>query len=127
MALDNSGSCINDIPDFLAELKGILSSFNRVSLRLIVFDTRVQSDEVLTEQDLYRLNKMEITGGGGTDFRPVFEACTEQSPKALIVLTDGCAQAPETPPAYPTLWVLPSDSRSPTNWGDVIHLNDNAA
>jgi len=127
VALDNSGSCINDIPDFLAELKGILSSFNRVSLRLIVFDTRVQSDEVLTEQDLYRLNKMEITGGGGTDFRPVFEACSEQSPQALIVLTDGCAQAPETPPAYPTLWVLPSDGRSPTNWGDVIHLNDNPA
>ncbi len=124
VALDNSGSCLDDIPDFLAELKGMLAAFNRVNLRLMVFDTHVQRDQQLTEQDLYRLNKMELKGGGGTDFRPVFAACDEQPPQALIVLTDGCAEAPEHPPSYPVLWVLAKDGKRPVSWGYSLHLTE---
>ncbi|PPK51605.1 vWA domain-containing protein [Marinobacter persicus] len=124
VALDNSGSCLDDIPAFLGELKGMLAAFNRVNLRLMIFDTCIQSDLQLTEQDLYQLDKMELKGGGGTNFRPVFAACNEQPPQALIVLTDGCAEAPEHPPTYPVLWALTKDGKRPVNWGNALNLTD---
>ncbi|MBS3805846.1 MAG: VWA domain-containing protein [Oleiphilaceae bacterium] len=123
LALDNSGSCARDIPSFLAELNGMLSAFNRVSLRLLVFDTKIQSDQLLTEQDLHRLNKMELIGGGGTDFDPVFEACQESPPQALIILTDGFGRAPEQPPGYPVLWALTEGGECPVIWGENLSIN----
>lgn len=122
VALDNSGSCIGDIPQFLGELKAILGGFNRVSLRLMVFDTQIHSDQMLSEQDLHRLSELEIEGGGGTDFMPVFEACETTPPQALIVLTDGFARAPEHAPSYPILWVLAEDGECPVSWGEKISL-----
>ncbi|WP_303292312.1 VWA-like domain-containing protein [Marinobacter sp. SS5-14b] len=122
VALDNSSSCAGDIPAFLAELKGLLSAFNRVSLRMMVFDTKIHSDQILTEQDLHRLNKLEIIGGGGTDFTPVFEACHQSPPQALIILTDGYAMAPEDAPGYPVLWVLAEDGQRPVKWGEKLSI-----
>lgn len=122
VALDNSGSCIGDIPQFLGELKAILGGFNRVSLRLMVFDTQIHNDQMLSEQDLHRLSELEIEGGGGTDFMPVFEACETTPPQALIILTDGFARAPEHAPGYPVLWVLAKDGECPVSWGEKIFL-----
>jgi predicted metal-dependent peptidase len=122
VALDNSGSCTRDIPQFLGELKGMLAAFNRVSLRLMVFDTKIQSDHVLTEQDLHRLSTFDVAGGGGTDFLPVFETCKEAPPQALIILTDGFARAPEQTPGYPILWALTEDGECPVQWGEKIFI-----
>lgn len=124
VALDNSGSCLADIPQFLGELEGMLSAFNRVNLRLMVFDTQIQGDHALTEQDLYRLSKMGIAGGGGTDFLPVFDACAETPPQALIILTDGFARAPDQAPGYPVLWAITEDGECPVGWGERISLKD---
>lgn len=122
VALDNSGSCAGDLPDFMAELRGVLASFNRVSLRVLVFDTRIQCELRLTEQDLHRLDKLDLPGGGGTDFHPVFEACDQQPPQALIILTDGYAGAPEQAPNYPVLWALAAEGRCPVDWGERLFL-----
>ncbi|MFC4976713.1 VWA-like domain-containing protein [Halomonas beimenensis] len=65
----------------MAELRGVLASFNRVSLRVLVFDARIQRESSFTEQDLHRLDKLDIPGGGGTDFHPVLEACDQQPPQ----------------------------------------------
>jgi predicted metal-dependent peptidase len=122
VAVDNSGSCANDIPGFLAELKGMLSAFNRVQLQLLVFDTCIQQRLQLNESELYRLTNLELKGGGGTDFEPVFEAISQKPPDALVILTDGCARAPEQAPSFPVLWALTHDGQKPVDWGEELHL-----
>jgi predicted metal-dependent peptidase len=51
-------------------------------------------------------------GGGGTDFRPFFEAVQKEHEQAdtqdgvCIYLTDGCGTFPAEAPVLPVLWVL---------------------
>ncbi len=124
VAVDTSGSCSGFLPNFLSELRGMLGAFNRVQLQVLVFDTAVRQTLQLTESDFYRLTKVEFDGGGGTDFRPVFRALEEQPPQALIVLTDGFAQAPGQAPPFPVLWVLTAGGQKPTDWGESLRLGD---
>ena len=54
--------------------------------------------------------KTMFKGGGGTDFNPLFEEAMKQKekPDVVIVLTDGYASLPSTPPK--TNVALPSSS-----------------
>jgi predicted metal-dependent peptidase len=61
-----------------------------------------------------------VTGGGGTDFRPVFRYIDEHSeldPSLLIFFTDGYGTYPERPPAYPVMWFLTHDGKCGVEWG----------
>ena len=52
--------------------------------------------------------ELALKGGGGTDFRPVFDLVEHQgvTPSCLVYLTDlQCSRFPEIPPDYPVLWV----------------------
>lgn len=122
LALDNSGSCANVVDDFVAELKGLLSAFDTVELRLLVFDTCIQQARTLTEQSLYELSRFELRGGGGTSFMPVFAQCDETPPNLLVILTDGYGEAPATMPGYPVLWALTDDGACPVPWGNTLTL-----
>ncbi|PNU20079.1 hypothetical protein C2E25_09180 [Geothermobacter hydrogeniphilus] len=64
-------------------------------------------------------------GGGFTDLRPVFDYAREMRPQpaAIIYLTDGYGEAPETM-KIPTLWVLTADGRKPADWGVELRLGD---
>ncbi|ORJ62479.1 vWA domain-containing protein [Geothermobacter hydrogeniphilus] len=64
-------------------------------------------------------------GGGFTDLRPVFDYAREMRPQpaAIIYLTDGYGEAPETM-TIPTLWVLTADGRKPADWGVELRLGD---
>jgi predicted metal-dependent peptidase len=62
-------------------------------------------------------------GGGGTDFRPVFnwvEAHEDEDIACVIYLTDMYGTFPKEAPAMPVLWVATSDVVGP--WGDTIRL-----
>lgn len=122
VAIDTSGSCSSFLPDFLSELRGMLGAFNRVQLQVLVFDTEVRQTLQLTENDLYRLTKLELQGGGGTDFRPVFAAMSDQPPEALILLTDGFANAPDQAPPFPVLWALTEGGQRPVTWGEQLQI-----
>lgn len=62
-------------------------------------------------------------GGGFTDLRPVFDYARTMRPPpaAVIYLTDGFGEAPETM-ALPTLWVLTEEGRRPAPWGVELRL-----
>jgi predicted metal-dependent peptidase len=62
-------------------------------------------------------------GGGGTDFRPVFEWLRESParPDALVYFTDGCGDFPLQPPPYPVLWLVKGNAEVP--WGERIAFN----
>jgi predicted metal-dependent peptidase len=62
-------------------------------------------------------------GGGFTDLRPVFAYARDLQPRpaAVIYLTDGFGEAPETM-EFPTLWVLTPDGQKPADWGVELRL-----
>ena len=63
------------------------------------------------------------SGGGFTDLRPPFEYARKMTPPpaAIIYLTDGYGEAPETM-EWPTLWVLTEDGQKPAEWGMEIRF-----
>ncbi|CAM3957787.1 VWA-like domain-containing protein [Vreelandella rituensis] len=127
VAIDTSGSCQRDLPDFLSELRGMLSAFDRVTLEILEFDTGVTQQRTLNESQLHELAHWQSLGGGGSDICPVFEALTTRMPQALVVLTDGFIESPAVAPGYPVLWCLTSDGQPPSVWGEVVQLADTCA
>lgn len=61
-------------------------------------------------------------GGGGTDFRPVFDhvAKLDEPPKCLVYLTDLQGTFPAEAPPYPVLWVVWGDEKPP--WGELVQI-----
>lgn len=109
VAIDTSGSIGPDeIQAFVSETVGILRSRNVRSIRIFACDAAVHLDETLNAWDSI---PEDFPGGGGTDFRPVFDALEDspQRPACLVYLTDGMGNYPEDPPAYPVLWVMPNE------------------
>ncbi len=126
VAIDTSGSTMNDLPDFLAELKGIVTSFGRYDVTLIECDAEVQNVRHFSEWEPFEYEQFDFHGFGGTDFRPVFTWINDNiaEPKLLIFMTDGYGDVPANPPQYPMLWVLTSDGHPPAEWGWRAWLNN---
>ena len=119
IAIDTSGSTMHDLPEFLAELKGIVSSFGRYDITMIECDASVQNVRFFSEWEPFEYEEVEFKGFGGTSFKPVFDYIDEhvEEPRLLIYLTDGYGDAPGHAPQYPVLWVLTSDGQPPADWG----------
>ena len=64
-----------------------------------------------------------IAGGGGTDFRPVFDWVEHEnrSPNMLVYFTDAEGDFPKTPPNYPVIWLVKGKGAVP--WGERVQLN----
>ena len=86
----------------------------------MIHDVQIFTDARIPEPN----HQWQIKGGGGTDFRPVFEYVRKKSlnPDLLLFFTDGYGDAPDNPPPYPVMWVLANDSRPPAPWGRVTHF-----
>lgn len=126
VALDTSGSTHGDLPLFFSEIFSLMKSFGKFELDVIQCDTKVQNVEHYSEANLPPPNKKwKTAGGGGTDFRPVFEYIQtkiHEQPNLLLFLTDGYGTAPKHRPAYPVMWVLTVDGHKPADWGHIIHF-----
>ena len=122
VALDTSGSTQHDLPRFLAELQRMVRAFGRYEVRLLQCDAAVASDERYDEARPLP-SDVELFGGGGTDFRPVFERLASEPPQALVFFTDGHGYAPAHPPPWPVLWVLTPDGEQHAPWGKVIQMD----
>ena len=120
VGIDVSGSTLEELPRFMAELKGILSSFSRWRLRLIACDTRIVFDRVYSDETPPPA-RLPLDAGGGTDLDPVIEVLRDETPSALVFLTDGYAAEPRQPD-FPVLWAISSDGQRPTEWGELIEL-----
>ncbi len=124
LAFDTSGSIGDDeLKLYLSEAYGILNQFDHVKVRVIMCDAAVHLDEEYEGQAV----KFNFKGGGGTDFRPVFERLEEtETPRALVYFTDGYGVFPDEPPSYPVLWVLTPNSIDPNKvpFGKVVKLTE---
>lgn len=120
IAIDTSFSCSEEqVRNFLQETCNILftseSFFQKVNIRVLQCDNRVQKDDKLenARQMEDYINHLAIKGRGGTDFRPVFdyvggllENGEFSNLKGLIYFTDGRGEYPKTPPPYETAFVF---------------------
>lgn len=124
LAIDTSGSMSqSDMAEVLQEAKGIFKAVG-ATVRAIICDAEVH--EVGDVSDVRKLASM-LKGGGGTDFRPVFEAIRtgKRKPNILVFATDGCGPAPAAPPkGVHVIWLLVGSYRArPTTWGEYIEVD----
>lgn len=122
VAIDTSGSMgSEELSKALSEIKGILSA-SKSKIEFIAIDCSIHSVKPISNwKDSLKLLK----GGGGTDFRPVFDLMDKRNekPDILIFLTDGMGPAPQAPPFYKVIWILiGAYKQPPCDWGEQIFL-----
>jgi predicted metal-dependent peptidase len=125
IGIDTSGSISKpELIRFLSEACGILSPPSLA--HFFVCDAMVHNmtsivvDEDFSESDVrMRVAQVELKGGGGTDFRPVFKTIKDKNiaPDALIFFTDGYGYYPEEAPSYPVIWAVTNKGKIDVNWG----------
>jgi len=124
VALDISGSVTErEMGEFLAEINAIKA---QIRARIVLH----ASDAGLAEGGPWEYEAWEnfqipkhFTGGGGTDFRPLFNWADqlERQPDLLVYFTDAEGDFPPQPPAYPVIWLVKGKSKVP--WGQRVQLN----
>ena len=124
VAVDTSGSIRDsEIAEFLAEVSALKGQM-RARITLIPCDARIAEGApwIFEPWEELRL-ETTISGGGGTDFRPVFQWVEEQGlqPEVLIYFSDLEGTFPELAPNYPVLWLVKGKEKPP--WGQRIQLN----
>jgi predicted metal-dependent peptidase len=105
VAVDTSGSIgQRELDVFFGEMRGILDDVRPQQVHVVWCDAKVH--KVDTVEDSQDIPGLKPHGGGGTDFRPVFDWIDEQPapPDALVYLTDGLGRFPDQAPAYPVIW-----------------------
>ena len=131
VCVDTSGS-VGDaqLREFLAEVRGILSSYPAVRCRLYYCDVRCAGPfEVHADRPL-----PVAKGGGGTAFGPFFKASASvegdrsQVPRLAVYLTDGHGTFPSPKPERPVLWVVTPGGAAATAFpfGEVVRMGAKA-
>lgn len=124
VVLDTSGSVTRD------ELREFLSEIDALKAQVRASVTLHACDDKLDASGPWRYAMWEsmalpaeISGGGGTDFKPVFEwvAREQLNPDLLVYFTDAEGRFPEREPAYPVAWLVKGKARTP--FGIRIQLN----
>jgi predicted metal-dependent peptidase len=118
VAIDTSGSIGDD------ELSQFLAEVNRLAeihpVDLVLFDDGIQLGPISFHR---KHATFDFKGRGGTDFSKVFELASERKYQSVIMLTDGCAGAPEYPQGVKdVLWVLTGSGNPPVEWGERVRI-----
>ena len=140
IAIDTSASCSEElVQTFLNETAGILRQsenfFREIHVHIIECDNKIQNDLVINhpEEMEHYADKFEVSGGYGTDFRPVFSYVDDLRKKGelkhlrgLMYFTDGFGDYPEKPTDYDTAFVYPSDKETGAdkmpNWAIQLYI-----
>ncbi len=124
VAVDTSGSIREqEMNEFLSEVSALKGQM-RARITLLACDSQLAEGgpwEFEPWED-FRC-PAEIQGGGGTDFRPVFDWLDGQGqhPELLVYFTDAQGRFPETEPNYPVIWLV--KGKEPVPWGQRVQLN----
>ena len=122
IAIDSSASVDEMLlGHFIAEVESLLESFPDYRIELLVCDAKIQSHRQFYPGEAVTF---DLKGGGGTDFRPVFEWINLHAPLAPLLLyftdLDGCF--PDTTPLIDTVWVT-SSAENNAPFGRIIMMD----
>jgi predicted metal-dependent peptidase len=125
IAIDTSGSITEqDLTDFMSEVNAILTSYPNSRGILATCDAAVH--EFQEFEGPIDVRKIELHGGGGTDFRPLFARIEKEGivPKVMVFFTDGDATYPSVPPNYPVLFVIKNSNKKEAPFGMSVFYGD---
>ncbi len=128
IAIDTSGSVQGDVVQgFLQKTYNLFQErenfFSRFNIHILQCDMKIQEAVIVhTPQEFTDyIEHMEITGLGGTDFRPVFNYIDEQLEKkvfrdfgGLLYFTDGDGIYPKKKPSYSAAFLFPEGNKDIT-------------
>lgn len=121
IGVDTSGSIGDEeLKQFAGEISAIADQAQPELICVVYCDEEVSSIQEFGPSEPITL---EPIGGGGTNFRPVFEWVEQHNilPACLIYLTDlECHRYPDSPPGYPVLWVTGSRRTAP--FGETVRM-----
>lgn len=131
VAVDTSGSTLNDLGQFFGELKGLVSAFDMYDLHLIYCDAEVDFYKKYDESDPLVFDEDEISylGGGGTSFDPPFKFIEDNSIQVdvMVYLTDGCGPCTVDEPSFPVMWLVTRDGDEDfCTWGKKIRFKESS-
>ena len=117
IAIDTSGSTQGEpVKRFAEEMYSLVSQAligDKVRFRIIECDSEIRDDVLIRDREQFenKMRNFEIKGGGGTDFRPVFDRLYSDKQsgrriKGLIYFTDGYGIFPEKDLGIKTCFVL---------------------
>ncbi len=123
-AIDVSGSISDaEMNEFLCEVEAIKGHL-RARISLLACDAELVPGcpWVFESWDALTLPKT-LSGGGGTDFRPVFDWVEQQDqkPEILIYFSDCAGRFPDYQPDYSVIWLVKGNKSVP--FGQRIQLN----
>jgi predicted metal-dependent peptidase len=120
VAVDTSGSCVEEFNKFLSETQGILDICRPEKVVFMQCDAAIHEVKELEQGDRM---EAKVKGFGGTDFRPCFDLLDQRGDQiaCLIYLTDTYGTFPDAPPQYPVLWGVTTDGDVP--FGQTVRLN----
>ena len=128
VGLDTSGSIYcspKALEAFFSEVSGILADVRPKSVILIECDAEVQRVcEANTLDELEYSRSEGVKGGGGTDFRPVFNYIEKEKlkPDTLLYFTDLQGAFPTTKPSFPVIWGTIMEGAAP--FGEVVFVSE---
>ena len=123
-AIDTSGSISDDeLREFVSELDALKAQI-RARVTLVACDYKLAENGPWEYEpwDTMELPQ-DVEGGGGTDFRPVFNWVESEnlSPNLLVYFTDAEGDFPKLAPNYPVIWLVKGKGSVP--WGERVQLN----
>ena len=140
IAIDTSYSTKGEmVKRFLEETLAILQDkeafFSKCRVHIVECDDRIRKDllvENAEEMEHYR-ERFEVSGGYGTDFRPVFHYIEDlrkkgelKELKALLYFTDGRGRYPKYAPSYTAAFVFPKgeeiDDENAPFWAMKLYI-----
>ena len=129
IAIDTSGSMsTHDITQAISETWGIANSFRNFQLFIVFNDADVWDKIEVKNGNREIIKHLRPKGGGGTDFRPVFDLIKKEwndSIDCLVFFTDGYGNFPDKKPSYQVYWTTQSND---IVWpfGQVLHLKSSS-
>jgi predicted metal-dependent peptidase len=124
IAIDTSGSIrTNEMDEFLSEVSALKGQM-RARVTLLACDSALADDAPWVFEPWEEFScPTDIHGGGGTDFRPVFEWLEQQGrePELLVYFTDAQGRFPQSEPNFPVIWLV--KGKDPVPWGQRVQLN----
>lgn len=120
VAIDTSGSVDGVLLEqFGGVVQAIAEDVRPREIRVLMADAAVAS-----EYTIQRGEPVVFTsaGGGGTDFRPVFNRIAEwdEPPVCVLYLTDLAGTFPEQDPELPVMWVTGRETELRAPFGEIL-------
>lgn len=129
IGVDTSGSIGQaELTAFTSEISSIIEEVRPELTYVVYCDAAIAKKNGVQEFQPGDALVFRPTGGGGTDFNPVFEWVEKQGlePACLIYLTDCMGDYPDDAPGYPTLWA--SSTKEPGRYeppfGEFLYIGE---